>query len=288
MGKKNKELIAKNKSIVEQYPQKVGAILQTCNGLCECICYRSYSDCDFKFTDDNYIVHHRSFIDFLSESIINPYHRSIFGVGYFGEGIKTKLNPDIYYSWYEMLKRCYKEDDSNRGNLLYKHVCTVDEEWHNFQNYYHWYVENLREYNVDEKPSIDKDLLIIGNKSYGPDKCVMLPMKLNNFIAHINTNKKSVYPPGVSYVSNKKNKYRAYSSNQITNKNDYLGSYSTPEEAFWAFIQHKNQMAISLANKYDGLISSKAIEALKEFDYLKRYNGDWKVKVIKRREEDEH
>ncbi len=91
---------------------------------------------------------------------------------------------------------------------------------------------------------IDKDILVPGNKNYGPDTCCFVPPILNSLLTF---NKKGInLPPGVT-----KSKYSGYQCNiSIGGKKRYLGTFSTPEEAYNAWKVAKIEYVESILEIY--------------------------------------
>jgi hypothetical protein len=104
---------------------------------------------------------------------------SVFGVGFIGDGeykarIKGK-NTKAYSVWASMFTRCYDEKTQIR-QPTYK-GCTVSKEWHNFQNFAKWFMENYP--NDGKQYQLDKDSIIKGNKVYSPVTCCFLSPQQN-------------------------------------------------------------------------------------------------------------
>lgn len=115
-----------------------------------------------------------------SGSIKDPFYPSILGVGYFGDGKHTsKSNPKMYQAWRNMLARCYYPD-YQKNNQSYA-GCVVCDDWHNFQTFANWYVNNFI-----EGYQLDKD--IAGNGSlYSPETCTFVTALENVEEAHCAT-----------------------------------------------------------------------------------------------------
>ena len=93
-------------------------------------------------------------------SIKNPYHPSVYCVGYYGVGdynarINGKIAPE-YDVWRSMIQRCYDKKTQEK-HPTYKGV-VVCEKWHNFQIFAQWYNENCPRIE-GVKLQLDKDLL---------------------------------------------------------------------------------------------------------------------------------
>lgn len=198
----------------------------------------------------------------------NPYTKTVFGLGYIGEGEYFPVSRDTYKStpeynhWNGMMKRCYSE---NQLKIRPQYEdCTVCEEWHNFQNFAQWYNENLWN---NKCTVLDKDILIKGNKVYSPKTCVLVNNELN--VLFINSKKnRGCLPLGVTVY--KENKYRSKCS--AYGKVEHIGTYDTPEKAFYAYKEfkesHIRQVAENYKNKYDSF-PKKLYEAMM----------NWKIEI---------
>jgi hypothetical protein len=205
--------------------------------------YNNYKNIWVEFLDYGNLVN-TQYDKFINGKVRNVYDRSVFGVGYIGEG-KYKVSENgietkVYPIWKSMIKRCYSE------KWLKEHPsyieCAVSEEWLNFQNFAQWYNEN--HYEVDgEKMCLDKDILVKGNKIYSSDTCIITPERINNLFVKANS-KRGELPIGVSWNSY----HKKYQSNIKHSKlNNY---FSAPEEAFDSYKIHKEKLIRQIANEY--------------------------------------
>ena len=137
------------------------------------------------------------------------------------------------------------------GFRIVANDCTVDERWHNFQNFAEWYYDNYI-----EGYHLDKDILFKGNKIYSPETCCFVPQEINKLFTK-RQSKRGDYPIGV--ISNKKRFISIFTKEK---KIFYLGSFATPEEAFIAYKTEKENRIKEIANKWKGLISDKVYQAL--------------------------
>ena len=107
----------------------------------------------------------------------DPYKPFLAGVGYTGVGkymyTKNGKYKKAYSIWSGMIKRCYSKNEQ-KYCPTYKE-CTVCKEWHNFQLFAEWFIENYR-----PNTHLDKDILIEGNKEYSPKTCIFIDQKSNN------------------------------------------------------------------------------------------------------------
>ena len=149
----------------------------------------------------------KSYEAFKKGEVRNPYYKSLYGIGFIGEG-KYKVHIDnkttrTYKIWWHMMNRCY-----NIKSYEKKHSyapCTVCEEWHNYQNFGKWYDENYYEI-PNEIMCIDKDILIKGNKLYSSDTCVFVSQPINSLFTKDDA-RRGNYVIGVTLDKN--NKFRA-------------------------------------------------------------------------------
>jgi hypothetical protein len=227
--------------------------------------YHSASDVIVLFDTGNLV--HTSYARFKNGNVKNPFDPRVCEVGYLGEGIhKASENGKatrVYATWNSMLNRAYNKKYHDR-QPTYKDV-TVCREWHCFQNFADWYVENY--YQIDgEIMSMDKDILVKGNKLYSPETCVFVPERLNSLIVKCDGSRGEL-PVGVAFNKQHK-KYQSQCSNGkgeiIT-----LGRYDTPDEAFLAYKIHKERVIKDVANEYKGKIPKKLYDVL----------INWKVEI---------
>jgi hypothetical protein len=189
---------------------------------------------------------------FKSGEVENPYDKSVYDVGYLGEGTYTPLNNKKFYVvWKSMLQRCY--DAKYQETRPTYRGCSVFEDWHNFQNFAHWCYENY--YELEKiKMNLDKDILHKGNKIYSPETCIFVPYFINTLFIK-NDASRGDLPIGVSY-NTKNNKYMA------SGKDVYLGYYISPKEAFSAYKTYKEKLIKQYANRYKEQIPYKLYNAL--------------------------
>jgi hypothetical protein len=109
---------------------------------------------------------------------------SAYGVGFVGDGeykpSKNGKRTKVYDTWTNMLQRCY-DLKCQQKHPTYK-GCSVDKEWHNFQNFAQWVEENYPQ--DGQNYQLDKDHLVKGNKIYSADTCCFLTHQQNNEVAH--------------------------------------------------------------------------------------------------------
>lgn len=132
-------------------------------------------------------------------------------VVYIKENNKIKRCP-YYASWIGMLERCYNPKYKQKA-VTYAECITVPE-WLSFMNFKRWMMSQDW-----EGKELDKDIIKIGNKVYGPDTCVFVSKRVNTLFGNKSSIKRP-YPQGVYF-----NKVQKKYFSQITKNgnNIYLG-----------------------------------------------------------------
>ena len=92
---------------------------------------------------------------------------------------------------------------------------------------------------------LDKDILIKGNKVYGPDTCIFVPQRINNLFTK-SDKLRGEFPIG---VYKRHNKYEAQ-CNCGKSKNKHLGRFDNAEDAFNAYKEFKENLIKEVANEY--------------------------------------
>lgn len=230
---------------------------------CECIEYVNSRNISVVFLDKyRAIAHGVIYSNFKKGTVKNPYYKSVSGVGYLGEGFRREDKVEAYSIWQNMISRCYKTREDRRRNVSYLD-CVVCEEWHNFQNFIRWYENALKKYQSEENFCIDKDLINKNNKKYCPEFCCLLPNKVNIFLTTTKF-KRGEYPIGVYYDDSSK-KYRVQCCDPLKKRNRNLGRFDNIDDAFIKYKQTKELYAKELADRYNGIIDDRAVNALINF-----------------------
>lgn len=198
-----------------------------------------------KFLDETGMFRTAALKEILNGKVKNDYNPIVYGKGFFGVGSYDTYH-ESYPKWTRMLDRCY----SNKY-VAYR-GCRVVPVWHNYQNFASWYVENKLGEGVALE--LDKDIKYIGNRTYGPDTCLLIPEEIN--LAVHSGGKKDELPLG---VSRKGNRYVAQTSTKATGKNSrHIGSFLSPEEASQAYWAVKRVYLSNLADKYSHVMTADA------------------------------
>ena len=223
------------------------------------IAYRKHSDIDVEFLDEyHYIKRNNTYHNFKLGQIKNPYDRALFGVGFIGDG-KWKVKDEngkfsrVYLCWMHMIERCYYEKNKDL-HPSYFGLATVCPEWHNFQVFADWYKE--REYDVNERLHLDKDIKYPGNTVYSPENCILVPQRLNAIF--INKSNKRGLPNGI---------YRNRNKFTVKYNEKSLGVYENINDAYLVYTKEKKKEIIKMANEYKGIIPNEVYDAVIAYEF---------------------
>lgn len=202
--------------------------------------------------------------NFAKGNVRNPYDKSAFGIGYLGVGehltihepyhnkhidpLRKWYSSRAYRVWKDILLRCYEE--SMRHKALAYEDCITCDEWHNFQNFAGWFEDNF--YDIEQtRMDVDKDILIKNNKIYAPDRCLIVPHRIN--LLFVNGKKSNGLPCG---IHKRGNRYSAMYNTKL------LGTFETVELAVSAYEKEKRVAISRVADEYRDLIPRKVYDAL--------------------------
>lgn len=167
-----------------------------------------------------------------------------------------KSHPLLYSKWSGMKRRCYNPDVWIKRP--HYEGCIVDDRWNdNFQQFAHDY-ENMVGYGLPNR-QLDKDILVKGNKVYGPDTTILVPQDINILFTNCK-NARGALPIGVTYTPNNTPPYLVRIRKHGARV--YIGRYHTPEEAFQAYKIAKEQHIKDMANLYQHELDPRAYDAL--------------------------
>lgn len=223
--------------------------------------YKNNKNIDVYFEKFDWTFYNTTYIHFKNGNIKCPYEPRVYGYGYIGEGkyktSKNNKNTRCYTTWKSMLRRCY-DKRFQEEHLTYIN-CTVCEEWHNYQNFARWYEENY--YEVEgEKMSLDKDILIKGNKIYSPKTCIFTPQTINSLFIKCDKSR-GKQPIGITETNI--GSYKVYCNNK--GKLQRLGTYYNKNEAFQVYKTYKENLIKQVAEEYKPYIPQKLYDAMYEY-----------------------
>ena len=223
--------------------------------------YITKGDIIVEFQDEYKARVHTSWSMFDKGLVKNPYIPSVYNIGIKGNKYPSKINQkytEEYRKWQNMLSRCY--DKRFKESYAYKDV-TCCEEWLLYENFYEW-LHSQENYNQwissNDRWSLDKDILVKGNKIYSPNVCSLVPEKVNNLFIRKKSSRGEL-PIGVS----KQGKYYASDCN-----GKYVGLSKTPEEAFEIYKIKKEESIKQIAQEeYDkGNITKRCYNAMMNYE----------------------
>lgn len=158
----------------------------------------------------------------------------------------------FYVKWSHMISRCYGAKTLERCPT-YK-GCTVAPEWLVFSSFKAWM--ELQDW---QNKSIDKDILVPGNKVYGPDTCAFVSARVNTFLTESNSSQ-GEFPVGATFHK-ASGKFRAQGWSVKTGARKHLGLFPTAKEAHEAWLSAKLEQAKVLASQQSDIRVAKALIA---------------------------
>ena len=231
--------------------------------------YKTSKDIVVEFQDEHKYVTKSYYKCFVSGNIKNLYDKTLYGVGYIGEGQKLKYNNKFTkeaMTWHSMLERCYSDKYSDCKHT-YKEASCCDE-WLCYQNFYNWLhsQENFDKWVNLPKSAIDKDIILKGNKTYSPKTCCLVSQRINSLFTKADS-MRGHYPIGVIFNKNH-NCFEVQIQNQITGKRDYYTKFESPNEAFNVYKIEKEKIIKQVAQEeFDaGNITKKCYDAMMNYE----------------------
>lgn len=229
--------------------------------------YNNASDITVEFQDEFKYRIKTIYGNFKSGSVKNPYCPSLYGVGILGAKYQARINGKFmreYYTWAHMIERCFDKKLKTK-QPAYENI-TCCKEWLNYENFYEWLHSqpNFNKWYNGKRWALDKDILNKGNKVYSPENCCLIPQSVNCLFLKREA-LRGKYPIGVTY----KNKgFVACCNNSIIGRREELGSYSTPENAFYfGYKPYKEKIIKQVAQiEYEsGNITEECYKAMMEY-----------------------
>jgi len=216
--------------------------------------YINRRDCTIQF-QNGHIIKNIDFTSVRNGSIKNPFHPSIYNIGYFGLGThKSSTNnkkTKTYTTWKSMLSRCYEIKHLN-NYPTYKDV-TVCKEWHNFQNFVAWFEENWKPW-MDSSWHLDKDVICKECKIYSPETCAFIPLQIN--LIGFKEDK-------ITTIPMRKDKYVVQCSNKELKK--VIKCFDNKNEAVLFYKEIKESHIKSLAEEWKNLIDKRVYNILNNY-----------------------
>lgn len=193
---------------------------------------------------------------------------------FIGDGYFNTINAkEAYFAWKNMFRRVYKS-----STIIQKRAygdVEICQEWLNFQNYAEWYYNQINQYsdwrNVNFVWQVDKDLTCFGNKTYCPEKCVILPNAVNAVLIN-STAARGTNPIGL--IVKPKGFEVRFSE---FNRSKTVGFFEKECDARMAYWEAKFQSIHAVARFYQKYIPPKLFNRLVSFglsDAIEYYGLD--------------
>lgn len=228
--------------------------------LVEVVYYENPKNIWVYFLDGSKYVMSVNYTQLVRGSFKNPFHPTVYNIGYIGflylKKKSIKNYRFVYLVWKSMLERCYSENYQVCDSPYID--CSVHPDWHNFSNFYIWYTNQE---NYGKGYHLDKDILFEGNKVYSKDTCCLLPQELNKIFtgAKLGKDKREV---GV-----KKCKNGYISRLSINGDCRHLGVFSTVDEANEFYFLVKEVYVKKMAELWKSDLSDNVYQALMNWSF---------------------
>lgn len=172
-----------------------------------------------------------------------------------GCNLRGVSNSRNYIRWSSMKARCKEDGWQQTHHETYK-GCYIAGEWLTFSSFNEWCIAQ----DMPDDYVLDKDILVKGNKCYGPEYCALVPREINSLFTKSNSIRGGL-PIGVTI-----NKYGTYDATVGKfGNNTHLGSYKTVCEAFVAYKVAKEAHIRDMANLYKDKIGTNVYKALMSY-----------------------
>ena len=250
MDKIEREVIIISNKIGETNINKYGTVMKIVE-------YQRYDDMVVEFQDEHKAKVHTTYGNFKRSQVRNPYDKTVYGVGYLGEGkYKVYIDQDhlepVYNVWRTLLGRVCTE--KHREQFPAYADCEVCEEWLCYQNFAEWWNKNM--YHIGtERMHLDKDILIKGNKVYSPDTCLIVPQSINEIFHSSGKKKKDVDLPH-TIIRVARGRF------SVSYRGKALGVYDTVEEASDVYLKEKRDYIKHKVESMENELPDKVKEAL--------------------------
>ena len=187
----------------------------------------------------------------------NPNFKNLYGVAKCGIG-RHLTNVDdkptkVYGTWKGMIDRCY-----NPKNFIKRPTyegCSVCEEWLTFQVFADWFELNYNPETMD-RWHLDKDIIVKNNRIYSPETCAFVPNQVNILFTKLKNS--NGLPRGVRKTDS--GKYSSRLGDRF-----YFKVEDTPEEAFKAYKEAKENRIKEVADKWKDLIDIRVYDAMQNY-----------------------
>lgn len=213
-----------------------------------------------EFCDDNKARVKTNAQAIKNGSVANPYHKSVYGIGCYGEPSDNwHACKKLYSTWAGMLERVHVAEALDK-RPTYK-PCSIFEEWYNFANFYAWAKEQRGWQNKGWQ--LDKDILFKGNKVYSPETCCFVPSQINALFTKREAGR-GLYPIGVHEYTTRQGNRSLFAVVCDPDKGTRISGSGggTVEECFMWYKENKEKIIKRQADKYKDQIDPKVHKAM--------------------------
>lgn len=182
--------------------------------------------------------------------------KTVYGVGMIGNTSTSECgkHKKSYTLWKNMLRRCYSDKYQEiRPTYI---GCEVSEYFKRYDNFERWC--NAQVGFGEEYFSLDKDILVKGNKVYSPETCCFVPESVNSLLINNKASRGNTCL-GVTFIKSS-GIYNVRVSLGLKLK--HIGNFKTEIEAFQAYKQAKESYIKEVAEKWKDSIDPRVYEAL--------------------------
>lgn len=158
-----------------------------------------------------------------------------------------------YRLWIGMLSRCAENGPIQKNQPAYI-GCSVNQGFVHFQDFAEW-CNNQIGFGLPGW-QLDKDILVPGNKVYGPDTCCFVPSAINSLMVKP---QKSELPTGITFYK-PTGKYVA--SISLFGARKYLGCSDSIESLVPVYLAEKSRYLIQVANQWKDRLDLRVYDAL--------------------------
>lgn len=183
--------------------------------------------------------------------------------------VPDKIKTKACQLWENIRNRCEYlpvKDEVRFGKYSDVDSC---KDWKDFQKFAEWF-EKVQESGFYVKGwQLDKDLLVKGNKIYGPEFCVFLPEEVNKALNTKRRNQGEL-PTGISYNKPETNARTHINVRFNCKYPEFIASAYLPadqvEVGFVIYKIAREKYLQFLAEKYKDKLDPRAYEALKNYE----------------------
>ena len=193
----------------------------------------------------------------LRGAVRDRFGEKVCGVGVNDVVGSSSSHKEIRILWKSILDRCY-----GRVVEAYKD-CSICERWEHLSNF----IDDIQKMENFDKLfkqgwSLDKDILVKGNKVYSPDTCCIVPKEINQLFIY-QKRSRGDYPIGVILNNTKTKPFTAQLSKRLTEGNQRLRkNFKTVEEAFLFYKVEKEKYIKDVANIYKDEIDVRCYNSM--------------------------